>query len=102
MRITNEFDNKQLLNGVQHISRMMKDDLCYPPKPKDEALIILDIMRKPNAIIVLLCIQKQKKAQTRSHFVYFSKIYKVLAGMLTSCQPCWGRKVLYHADHVSS
>ena len=43
---------------------------------KDETLIILNIMRKPNAIIVLLCIQKEKK--TLKQFVYCSKIYKVL------------------------
>ena len=31
-----------------------------------EALIILDIMRKPNSIIVLLCIQNQKTKNSRN------------------------------------
>jgi hypothetical protein len=35
---------------------------------KTEALIILDIIRKPNSIIVLFFFQKLKRKQT--HFVY--------------------------------
>ena len=57
-------DNKQLLNEVGHdIMNYQNRGLCYLPKPKAEAdntdtrfLIIHDIMRKPNSIIVLLYI----------------------------------------------
>ena len=46
------------------ISRISKDEVCVILRlrwiTQTEALIILDIMRKPNSIIVLLCIQNQK------------------------------------------
>ena len=55
--------NKQLLDEVEHdIMNYQNRGLCYLPKPKVEAdnrhevLIIHDIMRKPNSIIVLLYI----------------------------------------------
>ena len=55
--------NKQLLDEVEHdIMNYQNGGLCYLPKPKAEAdnthevLIIHDIMRKPNSIIVLLYI----------------------------------------------
>ena len=55
--------NKQLLAEVEHdIMNYQNRGLCYLPKPKAEAdntrevLIIHDIMRKPNSIIVLLYI----------------------------------------------
>jgi hypothetical protein len=48
------------------ISRIIKDKVCVIHRSRrlrwitqTEALIILDIMRKPNPIIVLLYIQKQ-------------------------------------------
>ena len=48
-------ENKQLLDEVEHdIMNYQNRGLCYLPKPK--ALIIHDIMRKPNSIIVLLYI----------------------------------------------
>ena len=65
----------QLLDEVEHdIMNYENRGLCYLPKPKAEAdnrhevLIIHDIMRKPNSIIVLLYIfhiihpQKQKRS----------------------------------------
>ena len=62
------FTHKQLLNEVEHvIENYQGRSLCYPPKPKadvDNTNRGLDdsgdIMRKPNSIIVLLCIQNQK------------------------------------------
>ena len=68
--------NKQLLDEVEHdIMNYENRGLCYVPKPKAEAdnmrhevLIIHDILRKPNSIIVLLYIfhiihpQKQKRS----------------------------------------
>ena len=49
------------------ISRIVKDEVCliYQSRrlrwiTQTEALILLDIMRKPNAMIVLLCIHKEK------------------------------------------
>ena len=68
--------NKQLLDEVEHdILNYQNRGLCYLPKPKAEAdntdtrfLIIHDIMRKPNSIIILLYIfhiihpQKQKRS----------------------------------------
>jgi hypothetical protein len=47
--------------------------LCYPPKAEvfTQTEIILDIIRKPDSIIVLLYIQKLKRKQ--SHFVYAFK-----------------------------
>ena len=69
--------NKQLLDEVEHdIMNYQSRGLCYLPKPKAEAdikhrhegLIIHDIMRKPNSIIVLLYIfhiiypQKEKRS----------------------------------------
>ena len=49
------------------ISRIIKDGVCVIHRSRrlrwitqTEALIILDIMRKPNSIIVLLCIQSTK------------------------------------------
>ena len=71
------FSIKQLLDEVEHdIMHYQNRGLCYLPKPKAEAdntcrhevLIIHDIMRKPNSIIVLLYIfhiihpQKQKRS----------------------------------------
>ena len=70
---------KQLLDEVEHdIMNYQNRGLCYLPKPKAEAeyrirfshdiMIIHDIMRKPNSIIVLLHIfhiihpQKQKRS----------------------------------------
>ena len=66
---------KQLLDEVEHdIMNYQNRGLCYLPKPKTEAdnrhevLIIHDIMRKPNSIIVLLYSfhiihpQKQKRS----------------------------------------
>ena len=66
---------KQLLDEDEHdIMNYQNRGLCYLPKPKAEAdtrhevLIIYDIMRKPNSIIVLLYIfhiihpQKQKRS----------------------------------------
>ena len=56
------------------ISRIIKDEVCVIHRSRrlmwimqTEALIILDIMRKPNSIIVLLCIhdQNQKIKNTR-------------------------------------
>ena len=62
---TKVLNNKQLLlNEVEHdIESYQGRGLCYQfvITQTDEALVILDIMRKPNAIIVLLCIQKEKK-----------------------------------------
>ena len=62
-------NNKQLLDEVEHdIMNYQNQGLCYLPKPKAEVLIIHDIMRKPNSIIVLLYIfliihpQKQKRS----------------------------------------
>ena len=50
---------KQLLDEVEHdVMNYQNRGLCYLPKPKAEAdnrhevLIIHDIMRKPNSIIV--------------------------------------------------
>ena len=59
--------SKQLLDEVEHdIVNYQNRGLCYLPKPKAEAdnidtsvLIIHDIMRKPNSIIVLLYVFKQ-------------------------------------------
>ena len=47
------------------ISRIIKDEVCVIHRglrwiTQTEVLIILDIMRKPNSIIVLVCIQNQK------------------------------------------
>ena len=66
---------KQLLDEVEHdIMNYKNRGLCYLPKPsasadnRHEVLIIHDIMRKPNLIIVLLYIfhifhpQKQKRS----------------------------------------
>ena len=62
-------NNKQLLDEVEHdIMNYQNRGLCYLPKPKAEGLIIHDIMRKPNSIIVLFYIfhiihpQKQKRS----------------------------------------
>ena len=55
----NLLNNKQLLDEVEHdIVNYQNRGLCYLPKPKQQAsvLIIHDIMRKPNSIIVLLYI----------------------------------------------
>ena len=42
------------------VSRIIKDEVCVIiSTTQTEALIILDIMQKPNSIIVLLCIQNQ-------------------------------------------
>ena len=68
--------NKQLLDEVEHdIMNYQNRGLCYLPQPsasegrshRHEVLIIHDITRKPNSIIVLLYIfhiihlQKQKR-----------------------------------------
>ena len=60
---------KQLLDEVEHdIMKYQNRGLFYLPKPKAEVLIIHDIMRKPNLMIVLLYIfliihpQKQKQS----------------------------------------
>ena len=53
------------------ILRIIKDEVCviiYRSRSlrwitQTEAMIILNIIRKPNAIIVLLCIQKEKTTQ---------------------------------------
>ena len=42
------------------ISKIIKDEVCVIRITQTEALIILDIMRKPNSIIVLLCIQNKE------------------------------------------
>ena len=51
------------------ISRIIKDEVYVTYQSRrlrwitqTEALIILDIMRKPNSIIVLLCIQNAKSS----------------------------------------
>ena len=51
------------------ISRIIKDEVCVIHqsrrlrwKTQTEALIILDVVRKPNLIIVLLCIQNAKSS----------------------------------------
>ena len=51
------------------ISRIIKDEVCVIDRSRrfrwitqTEALIILDIMRQPNSIIVLLCIQNAKSS----------------------------------------
>ena len=64
--------NKQLLDEVEHdIMNYQNRGLCYLPKPdtdRHEVLIIHDIMRKPDSIIVLLYIfhiihpQKQRRS----------------------------------------
>ena len=54
------------------ISRIIKAEVCVIiviTQPED--LIIVDIIRKPNSIIVLLYIQKLERKQ--SHFVYAFK-----------------------------
>ena len=50
------------------ISRIIKDEVCVIHRSRrlmwimqTEALIILNIMRKPNSIIVLLCIHDQNQ-----------------------------------------
>jgi len=51
--------NKQILNEAEHdVEKYQGPGLRWIPQT--EALIILDIMRNPNSIIVLLCIQNQK------------------------------------------
>ena len=72
----------------KHIKRLLNEDeydiendqgqgLCYQRGRRQrwitqpEALIILDVIRKPNSIIVLLYIQKLERKQ--SHFVYAFK-----------------------------
>ena len=56
------FENKQLLNEVEHDIENYQGRGCVIEVAitHTEALIILDIMRKPSSIIVLLCIQNQK------------------------------------------
>ena len=51
------------------ILRIIKDEICVIHLSRrlrwitqTEALIILDIMRKPNSVIVLLCIQNAKSS----------------------------------------
>ena len=63
-------NNKQLLNEVEHdIENYQGRGLWWITQT--EALIILDIMRKPNSIIVLLCIQNVKSSTrgTDEHLV---------------------------------
>ena len=60
---------KQLLDEVEHdIMKYQNRGLFYLPKPKAEVLIIHDIMRKPNSMIVLLysflIIHPQKQKQS--------------------------------------
>ena len=54
------------------ISRIIKDNVCVIRRSQrlrwitqTEALIILDIMRKPNSIIVLLYIQNQMRINSK-------------------------------------
>jgi hypothetical protein len=58
------------------ISRIVKVEVCVILRrlrwiTQTEALLILDILRKPNSIIVLLYVQKLERKQ--SHFVYAFK-----------------------------
>ena len=81
---------KQLLDEVEHdIKNYQTRGLCYLPKPKAEAdnrhvvLIIHDIMRKPNSIIVLLyiflIIHPQKQKQSVQPFCFWGEHSKGLS-----------------------
>ena len=70
------------------ISRIIKDEVCVIHRSRrlkwitqTEALIILDIMRKPNSIIVLLCIQNAK-----SSTILYSQYYIIRYSFCFSCK----------------
>ena len=67
MEINSVSQRKQLLNSrfSHDIESYEGRGECYSPKLKAEARIILDILRKPNSIIVLLCRPIQKKNPTQ-------------------------------------
>ena len=67
---TGQLYNKQLLNEVEHDIENYQGRGCVIHRSRrlrwithTEALIILDIMRKPSSIVILLCIQNQNKEQ---------------------------------------
>ena len=62
-----------------------------------EVLILLDIMRKPNSIIVLLYIQKIERKQ-----ISIKDRKKAILFTLLKITEVRSKKVLLHADGVSS
>ena len=74
---------KQLLNEVEHDIENYQGRGCVIHRSRrlthTEALIILDIMRKPSSIIVLLCIQNQKtKNNTNETHENFMQNFKLI------------------------
>ena len=64
------------------ISRIIKDKVCVIHRSRrlrwitqTEALIILDIMRKPNSIIVLLYIQNQMRISSKPFCLGFKNMF---------------------------